>query len=401
MNTITEILSNYVSWLETFGFDFKSAVFLKEISVLLLIFLLIWLFDFILRKIVLRLIAVAAQKTATEWDDVLIENRVIKRILHIVPAFVFHKSIPNIFSETKTLVNFLESGIEIYAILMIMLTFSALFKSVNQMYLKHPLSKERSIKGYLQVGSIIVYFIGGIAIVSVLIGQSILVLLGGLGAFAAVLMLVFKDSILGLVSGIQLSSNDMLRPGDWITMPSHAADGVVTEIGLTIVKVQNFDKTIVTIPTYTLVSNSFQNWRGMINAGTRRIKRFIYIDLNSVKFCDDDFQQKIKSNILINNYLQTDLIDFQYKTNIEIFRMYAIEFIKKFPAINQENTPSAKVLQPNEFGIPFEFVAFSNITSPVEYENIQNSITEHFIAILSTFDLKVFQTLNSSDLKLK
>lgn len=404
MQSISQLLKSYVIWLHSIGLDLDFAIYIKEITVFLSALLLFWIFDILLRKVVMKIIVAAAKRTKTEWDDVLIENRVIKRLLHIVPAYLLHQLLNQIFSHNVGFVSFFEGLIEIYAIVMVILTFNALFKSINQIYQTYPISKERSIKGYLQVGAIVVYFVGGIAIISVLMGESVGILLGGLGAFAAVLMLVFKDSILGLVGGIQLSSNDMLKPGDWISMPALGADGTVMDIGLTIVKVQNFDKTIVTIPTYALVSNSFQNWRGMEQSGSRRMKRSISVDLYSIKAVKPELKSKIVEffpDLFGSVDFQLEFDAMCLETNLGLFKKYAESYLNKHPYVNQDFTRIVKQMQPTENGMPLEFVAFCKYVSNVEYEATMGQIIEHYISVLPLFELQLFQKPSGNNFNLK
>ena len=278
------------------------------------------------------------------------------------------------------------------------------------------MSKTRPIKGFIQVGKIILYSIVGIILISWLLGQKPLAIIGGLGAMSAVLMLIFKDSILGLVAGIQLTANNMIRIGDWVTMPKYDIDGVVTEISLTTVKIQNFDKTINTIPAYTLISDSVKNWRGMEESGGRRISRSINLDVNSVKFCNDemlerfskyqyvaDYVTETENNLAIfnkdNNIDNNILVNGRRQTNLGVFRAYLREYLIHNPHIHNDMTILVRQLAPTEKGIPMQIYCFTKTTSWNEYEDIQSDIFDHVLAIIPFFDLRVFQNPTGNDLK--
>jgi miniconductance mechanosensitive channel len=277
------------------------------------------------------------------------------------------------------------------------------------------MSKSRPIKGYLQIVRIIVYTIIGIIFISLLINKSPITLLAGMGAISAVLMLIFKDSILGFVGGIQLAANDMLHKGDWITMPKYGADGTVLDIALTTVKVQNFDNTITTIPTYTLISDSFQNWRGMEESGVRRIKRSVNIDMNTIRFCTPEMLEKFKMNTLIKGYIESqskkndkkfitndaDYLKTLHQmnlTNLNVFIVYLKEYLKLQDAISKERTLVVRQLQPTETGLPVEIYAFSSIQEWKVYEEIQGEIMNHVLAVIPYFELKVFQNPSGADI---
>jgi miniconductance mechanosensitive channel len=286
---------------------------------------------------------------------------------------------------------------------------SGVLKASNDIYLTTPFAATRSIKGYIQLAMILVYFIAGIFIIAAVFHQSPLVLLGGLSAIAAVLLLIFKDTILGLVASIQLSANKMLKPGDWIEVPKHNANGTVVDISLNTVKVQNGDKTISTIPTYSLIADSFINWSGMEESDGRRIKRSINIDMKSVRFCDEQMLEKYRQFRLISNYvvekekeisdynknlgIENDLVpNGRRQTNLGIFRKYLEEYLKNNPKINQDMTLLVRHLQPAETGLPIEVYLFSKDKQLNEYEGIQADIFDHILAVIPEFDLRVFQS---------
>ncbi|HRW96393.1 MAG TPA: mechanosensitive ion channel, partial [Bacteroidales bacterium] len=309
-----------------------------------------------------------------------------------------------------------QTGLKIYSAIIILITFTALFNAILVIYQQYPISNTRPIKGYIQVAKIILYMLVGITIISYLIGQNPLILLGGLGAFSAVLLLVFKDSILGLVAGIQLTANDMLRNGDWISLPKYDADGTVVDITLTTVKIQNWDKTFSTIPAYSLFSESFKNWRGMEESGGRRIKRSINIDMNSVRFCTPEMLEKFKRIHYVQKYisdkeeeikkyneeLQIDneiLVNGRRQTNIGVFRNYLYNYLINHPKINPEMTFLVRHLQPTEKGIPIEVYVFSRDQEWANYENLQADIFDHIMAAIPEFELRVFQNPSGVDVR--
>ena len=297
-----------------------------------------------------------------------------------------------------------------------MQVIDAFLNALHDIYLTLPVSRSRPIKGYVQITKVIFYFIGTILIFSVILNKNPGYFLGGLGAFAAILLLVFKDTILGLVAGIQLSANDMVRPGDWISMPGYNADGTVSDISLNTVKVQNWDKTISTIPTYALVSNSFTNWRGMEESGGRRIKRAINIDMKSVRFCDDEMVQKFKKIQILQEYIdfkleelakynkengidETVKVNGRRMTNIGVFRKYVEAYLKKHPKIHNDMTFLVRQLNPSEKGIPLEIYVFSNDQQWANYESIQADIFDHLLAVIPEFNLRVFQNPTGDDFR--
>ena len=257
------------------------------------------------------------------------------------------------------------------------------------MYNMRQVNKNRPIKGFMQVLQVLLFFIGGIVIIAILIGKSPASLFAGLGASAAILMLVFKDTILGFVAGIQLSANDMLRPGDWITVPGSNANGIVQEITLNTVKIQNFDNTISTIPPYTLVSASFQNWRGMVESGGRRVMKSIFLDLNTIKFCTPDMLNTFRKEIpLLADYKPNEGVT---PTNSQMFRVYVEKYLTSLPVVNTDLDLIISQLQSTEYGVPIQIYFFSRNKIWKEYERIQSDIFDHFFAMVPKFELKVYQ----------
>lgn len=375
---------------------------------LIAILLLSYLLFVITRKILLTIVTRIVRRTQSHWDDALMEHRVFARAAYLVLAYVLYKLIPYALDDYPDLSSFLLLALRIYSLVVVMLVLTALLDAILSIYTTYGVSRSKPIKGYIQLGKILIYIFITIWVISVLIGQNPLILIGGLGAFSAILLLIFKDTILGLVAGVQLSANDMLRPGDWITMQKYDTDGTVTDITLTTIKVQNWDKTISTIPAYSLFTESFKNWRGMEESGGRRIKRSINIDINSIRFCTREMLEKYKQIRYINEYVQSKEVEIQQynlernidtrvmvngrrQTNIGVFRAYLSAFLMNHPDVHKEMTFLIRHLQPTEKGLPIEIYVFSKVQAWSEYEAIQADIFDHILAIIPEFDLKVFQ----------
>ncbi|MFC2138544.1 mechanosensitive ion channel family protein [Bacteroidota bacterium] len=387
----------------------------NNINVFLLIFgiiLLAWLAGFVTKKILISFITRLIKKTKTDWDDLLLKRKVFTRFSHLAPAIVVYYFI--VFKESSQIVGFIQSVTIIYMIIIGLIVIDSIINTLNDIYDKLPWAKNRPIKGYVQIVKIFIYFIAIISVLSILLNKSPSKLIAGLGALAAVLLLVFKDTILGFTASIQLSANNMVNIGDWIEMPSRKADGTVFEITLNTVKVQNWDKTISTIPTYALISESFQNWKGMEESGGRRIKRSINIDMRSVKFINEELLEKLKKIQLIKPYLQqkieelnefnrinniddSSLVNGRRITNIGTFRKYIEEYLKQHPKIHNNMTFLVRHLQPTEKGLPIQIYVFSNDQAWANYESIQADIFDHILAITQEFELKVFQNPTGED----
>ncbi|MGD2034455.1 MAG: mechanosensitive ion channel [Bacteroidales bacterium] len=397
---IKDIYANYINI--TFG--------------IIVILLLAWLSDIVARKIIVSLIGRIIKKTSTNWDDILYEKKVFDRLSHLAPAIVLHYSIGFVLTDYERLSVILQGAVIIYMIIIGLLVLNSFILSLGYIYETLPVSKNRSIKGYMQIVQIIVFSVAIILILSVLLGKSPSKLLAGIGALAAVLILVFKDTILGFVASIQLSANKMVQIGDWITMPNHNADGTVFEITLNTVKVQNWDKTISTIPTYSLVSESFENWRGMEESGGRRIKRHINIDMRSVKFCTPEMLSRFKKILYLKDYIEEKekeienynkinnigdeiVVNGRRMTNLGTFRKYLESYLRNHPMIHNDMTFLVRHLQPTEKGMPIEIYVFSKDQRWAYYESIQADIFDHVLAVIPAFDLKVFQNPSGDDFK--
>jgi miniconductance mechanosensitive channel len=387
---------------------------IRTVIVAIIVLAVAILADIITRRIILSGIKRLVRKSKTQIDDILIERRVFHKIAHIVPGLLIYFTAGFIFLDYPVLGDIIGRLTLIYIIIVLLLSIDSFINALHQIYLTMPISEGRPIKGYIQVVKIIIYFIAIILIIASLMKESPNKLLTGLGAMAAVLMFVFKDTILGFVASIQLSANKMVVPGDWISMPSHNADGTVLDISLNTVKVQNWDKTIATIPTYALVSESFQNWRGMEESGGRRIKRSINIDMNSIRFLDDEMAENFKKIQLLKDYIESrekEILEYNEKnkidgsilvngrrmTNLGTFRKYVEEYLHKHPKIHNDMTFLVRQLQPDERGLPIEIYVFSNDQAWANYEAIQADIFDHILAVIPQFDLRVFQSPSGRD----
>lgn len=354
-------------------------------------FLLFYLFDFIGKKVVIPIVRRFTKTTRNKWDDILLNNNTIINLCRLVPGIIASVILPFILDGNNSVLIFSLKLCKAYVAIIGVSLLCSVFTSLYQLSHETEKTKDHTLKGVFQMLKIIVICIGIIIIVSIFFDKDPSNLLAGLGASAAILMLVFKDSILGLVAGIQLSANDMLRPGDWITMPKYDADGFVIDVTLTTVKVQNWDKTITTIPPYALVSDSFQNWRGMFNSGGRRIKRSIYIDSNSITFCDGE----LKENLIKRGLIKAD--DDRRHVNLTLFREWLEDWLRNHPAINQDMILLVRQLQPTAQGLPLELYFFSSDTAWISYEHLQAEIFEYLFAILPEYGLKAFQSPAGTD----
>lgn len=403
--------------LQALGFSQSLAGQLDQFIAFLGVLLVAYLADTVCRKILLKVVSRLVKQTKATWDDIVFDRKVMVHLSRMVAPILIYILLPLAFSDagSATLVLILRFCL-IFIIVMFLSFISALLSAVYTVYSEKEQFRDRPLKGLLQTVQVILYFVGGIIVVSILIDRSPGVLLTGLGASAAVLMLVFKDSIMGFVSGVQLSANNMLKVGDWITMPKYGADGDVIEVSLNTVKVRNFDKTITTIPPYLLVSDSFQNWRGMQESGGRRIKRSINIDMNSVRFCTPEMLAKYRKIQLLANYVeQTEQVIKEYneehhidnsilvngrrQTNLGVFRAYLNCYLKSHSGVNHDMTCMVRQLQPTDHGIPLELYFFSATTSWIPYEDLQSDVFDHLLAIISEFDLHVFQSPSGEDFR--
>ena len=354
-------------------------------------FLLFYICEIIGKRIITPIVRRFTKTTANKWDDILLNNDTLKNLYRLVPGIIASFVLPFILKENSSVLIFCLKLCKAYVAIIGVGLLCTIFTSLYQLSHESEKTKDHTLPGVFQMLKIIVISIGAIVVVSIFFDKDASNLLAGLGASAAILMLVFKDSILGLVAGIQLSANDMLRPGDWITMPKYDADGFVIDVTLTTVKVQNWDKTITTIPPYALVSDSFQNWRGMFNSGGRRVKRSIHIDSNSIRFCDGE----LKENLIKKGLIKAD--DDRRQVNLTLFREWLEEWLRNHPAINQEMILLVRQLQPTAHGVPLELYFFSSDTAWISYEHLQAEIFEYLFAVLHEYGLKAFQSPAGTD----
>lgn len=366
---------------------------------------------FITSRILLRTVSHLFKKTSTKFDDILIEERVFNKLPFLVPLVIVYNSKDLLYWN-----NLLDRVTLSTIALVFLYSLNALINALNEMFKLTDLSKKFSIKSYTQIGKLLINIFGIIVVIAVLTGNSPVYILSGLGALTAVLILVFKDTILSLVSSVQISSNDLFKVGDWVEAPQFGADGDVIDIALHSVKIQNWDKTISVIPTNKLIDSSFKNWRGMAESGGRRIKRSINIDMSSIKFCTNEMIDRYSKYNVIANYIKvkleevqrfnienniTDesLINGRSLTNIGTFRAYIEGYLRNHNKIHDEMTFLVRQLSPSANGLPIEIYVFSNDTDWLNYEKIQADIFDHLLAVVSEFELKVFQNPSGSDFK--
>jgi miniconductance mechanosensitive channel len=410
---IEKAISWYAELLSGTGLSDSLLIFIENATIILVTIILAILADYVVKKIIVSSIARIVRRSKNDWDDVFVEQKVFNRLAHLAPAIIVFYSLQYIF-EAENLVTFLGNVTQTYMVIVVLLVIDALLNALHEIYKRLPVSKGRNIKGFMQVIKIIFYFVAIIFIISIFSEKTPTALMASLGALAAVFMFVFKDTILGFVASIQLSANKMVNVGDWISMPKYGADGDVIDINLTSVKVQNWDKTIATIPTYALVSESFNNWKGIEQSGGRRIKRSINIDMNSVSFLDMEQIEKFRKFYLLKDYVdkkEKEIAEYNKSldmeegtvtngrkmTNLGTFRKYLEEYLHNHPMIHKDMTFLVRHLQPTDKGLPVEIYVFSRDQAWANYEAIQADIFDHILAILPEFDLRVFQNPTGSD----
>ena len=382
-------------------------------GLILLVLLFSWVAHRVSQGPIKRSIEKFANYTIQQWDDILVEKHIVKRILYFIPLILLYVLSSPILTGTS-LLPLSQTLISFLFLIAGMMFLDAMLNALLAIYGKSAISKEISITPFVQVLKLVLYFVTGILLLSLLLQKTPLYFLSGLGALTAVLMFVFKDVLMGFVAGIQLIANKMVAPKDWIEMPKYGADGDVLEITLTTVKVQNFDNTITTIPTYALINESFKNWRNMNLSGGRRIKRYVNIDLGSIKFCSSEMLERLKRIQLINQYIQnrqeeilvynkkhqvdeSTLVNGRRLTNIGVFRSYVEAYLRQHPMIHKDMTFLIRQLSPSENGLPIEIYVFCKDTNWTAYEAIQADIFDHILAVVPEFDLRVFQEPSGSD----
>ena len=404
------------SWLAGRGLSEADAAALATLVLAVLVVLVGYAAHVIANRILLRLVKVAARRTKTTWDDALLEARLFSRLSHLVPALIVYVAAPVVLDAYPRIAAATAAAASVYVALVGMALFDSLLKGGERIYQSFAVSRSFEIRTIVQIMRVVVYFVGGVTVLATLLGKSPLVFFSGLGAFTAVLLLIFKDTILGFVAGIQLTANNMVRSGDWIEMPEHDADGTVLDVSLTTVKVQNWDKTITTIPTYALVAEPFKNWRGMEESEGRRIKRAVHLDVTSIKFCDGEMIERFKKIQSISDYVERKLeevsaynrerqideslmVNGRHLTNVGTFRAYLEHYLRNHAKVHTDMTFLVRQLDPTEHGLPIEIYVFSTDQAWANYEAIQADIFDHVLAVLPLFDLRPFQAPTGSDVR--
>lgn len=381
--------------LSDMGIDKENLSWSTRLTLVALILLISYIMTKLFRHLVIPAVHKITSRTKATWDDYLFNEKMMTSFCRMIPPIMFYLLLPFVFNNVPQVLDILLKGCLIYLVITTLMLVNSFLNSLYEISNEHETLRNRPLKGIYQMINLVAIGIGIILIISILIDQNAATILAGLGASAAVLMLIFKDSILGLVAGVQLSANDMLRPGDWITMPKYGADGDVLEVSLTTVKVRNFDKTITTIPPYALVSDSFQNWRGMRETGGRRIKRSIFIDMTTVHFCSEREKGMFASRGWIDEAQakpETQVV------NLYVFRNYLQNYLKEHPRTHKELMIMVRQMQPTSEGLPLEIYCFSNTTVWPEYEQIQGEIFDHILAVIPEFGLRIFQRPSGNDL---
>lgn len=409
MTTQILIILKGTKYLVDKGVNETISLELMFVILITTLILLCFILDYITKLILNKVVKPIIEKTKATWDDILLEKNVFKGVAHIIPIITLKILIPLLFFEFPIWVEYGIKFTNIYFAFAIIYIIVAVSKSIEHFFSTHQNYKDKPVESYLQVVRLITYLVGVVYIISIIINQSPIGIFSALGAMSVVLMLVFKDTILGFVASIQMAANDMIRLGDWIEFPKYGADGDVIEIKLQTVKIRNFDKTITTVPTYAFVSDSFKNWRGMQESGGRRIKRSIIIDMHSIKFCNEEMLNRFKKIKFIEDYLnqKIDEINFHNQnlnadihtlankrrlTNVGTFRAYINAYLSNNEKINKEMSFLVRQLQATDKGLPIEIYVFVNDLKWANYENIQADIFDHLLAIVNEFDLNIYQS---------
>ena len=383
---------------------------LNSLSILGILAVLSLVAFWITEKIIIKLLTKMLQKTSTQMDDILIKHNVFKRLTYVVPALIFY----NFAYAAPQFTNMIQRSSLVLMAIAGLMVINSFLNALNDIYKKTKYHERLDINSYLQITKLIINILGSVVIVGIIINKDTTLLLSGLGAMTAVVMLIFKDTILSLVASVQISSNDLFKVGDWVEAPQFGADGDVVDIGLHSVKIQNWDKTISVIPTHKLIDSTFKNWRGMSESGGRRIKRSLFIDINSISLCSPETLEKYKKFELISEYIDrkqkevsehnqannidtSELINGRRLTNIGTFRAYIEAYLKNNSLIHKEMTFLIRQLDPTEKGLPMQIYVFSNDIDWVRYEGIQSSIFDHLFAVVPEFGLRIFQNPTGKD----
>ncbi|OBQ52529.1 mechanosensitive ion channel [Tamlana sp. s12] len=406
----------FFDYLISMGLDENLAQYINAFVFLLGLLIIIFIIDFIIKKIIIQAFAQLSSRTKTNFDDLLIANKVPRNVAHIIPFIIALEFIPDIFEDFSDFEIIIEKGLQVFAIILTLWVVRSVLNTVKDYFKTLPRLRDKPIDSYIQVFMIFAWTVGVFSAIAIMTGIPFINFITGMGAISAVILLVFKDTILGFVASIQVAINDMVRIGDWITVEKYGADGDVIEINLATVKVQNFDKTITTIPPYALISDSFKNWRGMSTSGGRRIKRSLIIKQSGVKYLSVEDVEALKKIQLLTDYLETRqgdidnyntsnqinkdvLINGRNLTNLGVFRKYIDSYLNNHSAVNKDMMIMARQLAPSTQGIPLEIYAFSSDKRWANYEYIMADIFDHLIAALPYFGLEVFELPSDSSFK--
>lgn len=408
------MISYLTDTLETFSVPAELATYVALALAMVCLLALAVLANIITKYLIVGIIQKLIAQTATTRDDILARRKVFNRLSHLTPAFAIYALGPQLLDGFPVVVGGITTFSLIYLTIICVLFVDGLMNAGEEIYSTYKISRTFPIKSFVQVAKLVLYFLGFVAVLSLIMGESPMTFFAGFGALTAVIMLVFKDPILGFVAGIQLSANKMVAVGDWIEMPSYGVDGDVIEIALTTVKIRNFDKTITTIPTQSLINDSFKNWRGMQETGGRRIKRSVFIDVTSIKFCDVDMLERFSKIQFIADYIAktedeittfnaargadtTNVVNGRRMTNVGTFRAYTNAYLRAHPQVSKHLTLLVRQLQPTEHGLPIEIYVFTTVTDWLEYEAIMADMFDHILAAAPEFDLRIYQSPTGND----
>jgi miniconductance mechanosensitive channel len=402
-------------FIEAVGDWFEAHPVIETVAAIGALLALAWLSDVVARRYILRALKRIFERTPVDWDNIVYRAGVFTRLSHLVPVALVYLGITLVPGLPAGVVNVVRDLAMVLVVFIVMRSADGLINAAELIYKEFPFSRNRPIKGWLQILKIFLYITGALLIVAIVLGQSPLVLLGGFGAMTAVLMIVFKDTILSVVASIQIASNDMIRIGDWVEMPKYGADGDVVEIALHTVKIQNWDKTVTTIPTHAFITDWFRNWRYMSESGGRRIKRDLHIDQSTIRFLTEEEAERFKRFELLKSYIaeKEDLLEEANRplaemdgdpvnahrlTNIGTLRAYILAYLRAHPSINQGMTLLVRQREPTPDGLPIQIYCFTATTRWAEYEGIQSDIFDHILAIVPEFGLRVFQHPSGQDI---
>jgi len=416
-NLAMQSLTNWMSeQLDGSGLTQETAAMASVVLGVLLLAGAAWVMNFLAKQVILRAVTSLVRRTSFRWDDALLEAGVFTRLSHLAPALAINAFGDDVLGHSPDVLSGLSTAVNIYLTFIWLAVFFALLNAMLLATQRSGFASRAPMKGFVQAIKLVAVVVALILVLALILNKSPVYLLSGIGALTAVLLLVFKDAILGFVAGIMISVNNMARIGDWIEMPKAGADGFVVDVSLTTVKVQNWDKTITTIPSYDLISGSFKNWRGMFDSGGRRIKRAINIDIQSIRFADEEMIARWEKFDLLKDYLRNKreeitranqeagadlsiLGNGRRITNIGTFRAYCEAYLRAHPGIHQEMTFLVRQLAPNEHGLPLEIYVFTRDTRWAHHEAVQGDIFDHLTAVIGQFDLRIYQQPSSRDMQ--